>query len=374
MGGSHVSAETRIYADETVRAGQIDVEKNNLQIRNIELGDVTLGTNRFSLEITNESANETRLIIEWVANAGLSLGEDRNRRELVLASKENKKIEGEYVFQSLSPFAKLYIRIWEGKVEGAPLFQDRFHVGAGNPKLAYDLSKFGHVAGSHVHLYYLPGTLAAMRAREILLEREAGLAKIENMIGIQYQGTISFFFYPNMESKTADTLHTGEGWAFERIIVEVYNQEIHLDPFHEMTHIVTGALGSPPPMLDEGFAVYAAEVLGADALEYIVGPGRKVDEVVSTYKKQGSLKPLADLLALSNIGDSAESSVIEYPQSASFVKFLIETHGADTFSKIFSALKGGSDRALAAENIRKLEEITNKSLEELETLWLARLK
>ncbi|MCI0443233.1 hypothetical protein L0152_08455 [bacterium] len=142
-----------------------------------------------------------------------------------------------------------------------------------------------------------------------------------------------------MDTKTSDTMHTGEGWAFDRTLVEVYNKDIQLDPFHEMTHIISGNLGSPPPLFDEGFAVYVAETLGSDALEYIVGPGQKIDVVMQKHKQNGKLVPIAELLKVTNIGDTPERAEVEYPQSASFVKYLIKNFGSETFRKIFSPLK-----------------------------------
>jgi hypothetical protein len=364
------SADAENYLDQISRAKNIDVSKNGLQVKHLELGAMALGKNHFSLELVNARTTQANLTLEWIAKAGLSEGEDRHLWEFELKPGENKKIEGDYTFSSLSPFAKIFVNIWEGKIKGDPFFRERFHIGVENPALAYDLSKFGNVSGRHLNLYFLPGTLAASKSREILVEREAGLAKIEEMIGMRFDGTIALILYPDMATKTADTLHTGEGWAFDRMMVEIYNKDTQLDPFHEMTHIVTGTLGSPPPLFDEGLAIYVAETLGSDALEYIVGPGHKIDEVLKGYKQQGKLIPLVELLAVANIGDTPERAEIEYPEAASFVEYLIEAFGLETFRKIFSTLEAGD---APDKNRESLENITAKTFVELETQWLSQL-
>ena len=75
--------------------------------------------------------------------------------------------------------------------------------------------------------------------------------------------------FPDAKSKKEETGNPGDGWAFSNNIVEVYNEKTKLDPFHELAHIISGEVGNPPAMLDEGFAIYVSEKLGTDALKYL---------------------------------------------------------------------------------------------------------
>ena len=127
------------------------------------------------------------------------------------------------------------------------------------------------------------------------------------------------------------------GWATNDLIVEIYNDRQRLDPYHELAHIVAGQVGNPPAVLDEGFATYAAELLGADALEHLGHAGRTVDQATCDLARRGKRMPLDSLLRVSEFGSADAPGDIMYPQGASAVKFLIENFGTERFRAAFAA-------------------------------------
>lgn len=358
------------YLEEIERAKATHFESDEFVVEAIDLGQAALGRNAFALTVTNNSGRDVTLTLFLEANPGLDMVMQFKSVIVHLTPAETRRIESEYRFSAMSPFAKLFVKIFRDNNPEDVVFRTRYHLGAANPARKYDLSKFVSRSSEHLNLYAFPGTLAAENADSILAEREDGLKRIAEMSGVDFEGKIDFYLFGDKDTKAKYVLHIGEGWGFNRVMVEVYNDDIKLDPFHEMSHIVTGTLGTPPPLFDEGFAVYVAEAEGADALLWLGWPGQKVDDVTRQLKGEGRLIPLTDLIAVTNIGDSEERAIVEYPESASFVKFLIKTYGTDAFRQIFSRLKNSDDQVIVVTNLVALEAITGKTLDELEAEWL----
>jgi len=120
--------------------------------------------------------------------------------------------------------------------------------------------------------------------------------------GITGAGRIRLVLYPDSATKTSQTGHVGSGFASARTIIEIFNDSVQLDPYHEVAHIVGGERGSPPAVLDEGFAVYVSQSLGADALKYLGAPGATVSQVVCGYLRSGTLIPLGRLFRFTDRG------------------------------------------------------------------------
>lgn len=178
---------------------------------------------------------------------------------------------------------------------------------------------------------------------------------------------IRIVFYPDEPHKIEHTGHQGRGWAWGTILVEVYSEDVQLDPYHELVHVIANALGSPPPVLNEGLAVYVSELLGADALRLLGFPNTPVHRAVCEIRQGSTYIPLADLLALDNIGSQEDRAAREYAQAGSFVEYLVERRGLNRFREAYSHL---SARENIEENIRRLQQIYGMRLGELESAWL----
>jgi len=169
--------------------------------------------------------------------------------------------------------------------------------------------------------------------------------------------------------KQRATGHRGTGWAFGKTIVEVYNNEQKLDPYHETTHIIMRTFGNPPALLNEGFAVYMSERLGAPALDNLSGGKSTIYQRVRELKAKGKWIKLEELMTYTEIGSSKSRPPVAYPEAASFVKFLIDTYGKVKFLEAYKTLKNSGDWQVQQQNEARLSRIYGQSLAELEAQW-----
>lgn len=157
------------------------------------------------------------------------------------------------------------------------------------------------------------------------------------------------------------------------MIVEVFNAETRVDPYHELAHMVAARLGTPPALFDEGTAVYVTERFGGDAMADFGHPGARIDAVVASNIDAGKYVPLTEVFAFSEIGSPKTRAEITYPQAGSFVSFLTARFGDASLRAAFRRLRTSDDPRVIAENARAFRAIYGISVEEAERLWRARL-
>ncbi len=218
----------------------------------------------------------------------------------------------------------------------------------------------------HFDFYYFKYSTARNDIDEICVQKEKGFQEICQFLGKNSDAQITFIFFDDEKTKIQETGHQGNGWAYGSTIVEVYNRQTKLDPYHEVAHILMRSYGSPPALFNEGFAVYISEYLGANALEYLGGEKLTVNQRTNDLKNKGEWISLSQLITYTEIGSAESKSEIAYPLAGSFVKFLIDTYGKDKFLQAYGHLKN-SDKA--DENVKAIEQIYGKSLEQLEQEW-----
>ena len=163
--------------------------------------------------------------------------------------------------------------------------------------------------------------------------KSSALIEIAGLLDVAPPARVTLIFYRDEETKKQDTGHAGLGWAEGNTIIEVLNDDTQLDPFHELVHVVGAALGHPPALWDEGFAVYASERLGADALGPSGQPGISVRTAGCNLVRTNQALPLAQLFDFTELGSRETRGPISHPQSGSFVQYLIETYGLPRFRK-----------------------------------------
>jgi len=225
----------------------------------------------------------------------------------------------------------------------------------------------------HFDIYYFKGSTAGKEIDQIAQQKEQGYRQICTFLGADSDIRICMVFFEDGRTKQRQTGHQGAGWAYGNTIVEIYNEQERLDPYHETTHILMGPIGSPPALFNEGFAVYMSERLGAHALESLSGGRTTVHQRAKELKGQGDWIELRQLLGYTEIGSRSSRPPVAYPEAASFVKFLIDRYGKDKFLQTYRTLRNSGAQAVRDGNIRKLEEIYGISLEVLQQQWEAAL-
>lgn len=339
-------------------------DRSEIAISEIELGERGIGANGFRATITNHRDAGVLAVLDLRASPGMWLRRNwQSQFAFALAAHETRSIAASYTFDAMSPEASLRVRLGPGHRtdEGYPAmdsiaFEHRYAIGERNPA-ALDIERYFEIVRHGLfEIYAWKGSLAAERLGEIVEQRTVAVELVRDVIGVDPPERIRLVFYPDSASKTRQTGHIGAGLAFGTTIVEIYNDEIRLDPVHELAHVLTNQIGEVPAMFAEGFAVYVSERLAYDALRHLGSPGSSVDETVCSLLVEGSVFGLAELSALEEIGSPGSRPGVAYPQSASVVEFLIDSYGEERFRALYRALaaKEGepADRTAAAfENV-----------------------
>lgn len=363
------------------------------EISEIDIGDVAWGRNVLRVKVKNTSDRKQKFWLhiggkyrESGHPAGFGMGPEK---PLVFAPSEERQIEHPY-WVPPQP-GKLTFRVEFVMPAGSarpseqdPFLVKKYSVTFETPNTKcneltilpvfirkYDLyakyrdgtriPAFVHFETEHFVFYCSPGTPAHQDIEKIKAHREKVLAEVRTFLGVSFEPKISCFFFPDAADKFTCFMHHGDGLAFDNTIVEIYNDKTKLDPYHELTHIVAGRIGNPPALLNEGLAVY-------------MQAGHKwkgvpVDVTASKLLEEGKLTPLGELIKRTEIGSRGDDGKVAYPQSASFVKFLIDKYGKDKFLKAYKTLRNSGDKGVQQQNKSELARIYGKNLRELENEW-----
>ncbi len=232
-----------------------------------------------------------------------------------------------------------------------------------------NLKPFEYFTTKHFVIYASPDTPAYMDIKNIISQRELAIERICDLANVTPSGTIILFFYPDMETKKMCTMHTGHGLARGNTIAEVYNDQVKLDPYHELTHIVMGQIGDPPALFNEGFATYISERFGAYSLKNLGGGESSIYQRVRELKSKNEWIPLDELITYQEIGSKQSRPQVAYPQAAFFVKYLIDTYGEDKFFQAYKQLLNSDNKQVQKKNVEKLKNVYGKPLSELEKQW-----
>ena len=133
---------------------------------------------------------------------------------------------------------------------------------------------------------------------------------------------------------------------------------------HEVVHLLSSEWGTAVALFSEGFAV--AHQMNPPRSDFIARwSGTSVHELVRQFRAAGRFISV-DRMATSNDFRSFDSNVT-YPESGSFVRFLIDTHGLERMKALFRA---GTPSNAADAVRRNIETIYGVPLEGLEREWL----
>jgi hypothetical protein len=320
-------------------------EGQPVELTDIDLGAQVVGVNSFRADLTNRRDTAIGVVLDLRAMPGMWFRRNmQGQFWFEVGARETQSIEAEYTFERMSPEAVLRVRVGPGHrseegfyVQDSVWVERRFPVGEGNPS-AVDLEEYFEIARrGPLEIYAWRESLAASRIQEIAETRLAAVAAVREILNVDPPERIRLVFYPDSATKTSQTRHIGAGWAFGTTIVEIYNDQMQLDPYHELAHVLAAGIGDPPAMFNEGFAVYVSERLGADALAQLGSPGRSVGETVCGFLRDGTAFTFEELSALEDIGTTESRPFVSYPQSASVMKFLVDTYGLERFRATYRA-------------------------------------
>jgi hypothetical protein len=358
------------------------IREAQVSARDIELLEIrrlenSLAEGTVVVRVASSAPGPILLGIDVRAEPGMWFAPVRQQTALkYLPPKGERTFSVGYSFAHLSPEAVLHVRIGaaEEHADGwvyvpDPVAVRRFDLGGEDAAHAVR-DRFDRRATPQLTVYAVRGMFSAEQLDSVTASRAHAVRELSRMLDVQPPPGLTLVFYPDGVSKTADTHHVGTGMTRGNYMAEVFNDSIRLDPFHEIAHAVSGQLGWAPAWLNEGFAVYASEYLGADALAQIVSPGTTVDQATCELRRAGDLPPIANLMLLPDIGPEESRPHVSYPQAASFTAFLVQRFGWSALRNAYAAL---SPMNSAEENEAAFVRAFGVSSEGAASLWMARL-
>ena len=358
------------------------------EVLGIDTGDKAWGLNLLKVHVRNTLSVKRQIFIHVGGRAGKGQIGFGMGKGYEVPPGQNMQIEHWYWIGPSHGTGTIKVSITD-PVTGEPQFEEPFlvkteelafaipnykcnnlDINAKLPRERYKgmrhLDAFKVFTPDHFVIYCSPGTPALQDIQKIIASREAALKALCDFAGTTPKEKIIVFFYPDQLTKLMCTMHTGDGMARGNTLAEVYNEKTKLDPSHELAHIVMSQLGSPPAMFNEGFATCSQAGR--------VWSGKQVDTTARELIKAGRLVPLTKLLTREEIGSQPDDGEVAYPESASFVGFLIDTQGKQKFLSVYSKLNNGGDEKQLAENLRVIHDVYGRSLADLETQWVDHLK
>jgi len=215
----------------------------------------------------------------------------------------------------------------------------------------------------HFRLYFVPDTAAERDRVEIGALAEDALAAISEKLEVAFDGQMDIYLTPRVfwqgGAAYGDKVQLISYLDRNYTAVEIWSYFTH-----EGTHALSQNFlqqqedgGGPDSVLVEGLAVWAS------GGHYSREP---IDAWAATVAASDDYIPLGELRFGSFHTFQHETAYLE---SASFVKYLIETYGLEPFKELYGRASGraGYDDML-------VEELYGKSYHELENDWLAYLE
>lgn len=205
----------------------------------------------------------------------------------------------------------------------------------------------------HFNFHFVDSSYAAKNIKQIKISAENDISVILKLIEEPVYNKKTDYFLLNSTEKMYELIkHRSNALSYPRFnaVYAVYNDSIKAIGAHELNHVIVHNLwGSQgEKFLSEGFAVFSDNSWNGYNLHYLC----------KYLLKKGKLISLENLI--NNF--SKYSSMLTYPQSGSFVKFLFETYGKEKFRKLWEKGSGS------------FNEIYNKDIKILEFEWLERIK
>lgn len=332
---------------------------------------------RLLLRVANTAPHPNLLGVDLRAEPGMWLGPVRQETQLFyLPAYGERTVSLPYAFGLVSPEAVLRVRVGapEEHAEGwvqvpEPVAVKRFDLGTAAPAAEF-LDRFDRRTTPHLTIYAVRGMFAPEELDSLTAVRDHAVSELSRILAVRPPPGIRIVFYPDAASKTADTHHVGAGMTKGSTIVEVYSDSVQVDPYHELAHLMAGQLGWAPAWLNEGFAVFAAEYLGADALALQGSPGKTVDQASCEFHQRAELLPMADLMRLPDIGPEGTRPHVTYAQAGSFTRFLVQEFGFEALRQAYRTL---SPVASEDENEIAFARAFGVSSQEASKLWIGNL-
>jgi hypothetical protein len=136
---------------------------------------------------------------------------------------------------------------------------------------------------------------------------------------------------------------------------------------HEVVHLFTSSWGDPVALVNEGMAV----AFQVDPTRDLTPrwSGTPLHDLARQFRQQGRFVPLARLTETASW--RTQDSNVAYPESGSFMRWLIDEYGLDRLRALYARAAGPNE---AAAGVRaSFAAVYEQSLDALEQAWVASL-
>ena len=133
---------------------------------------------------------------------------------------------------------------------------------------------------------------------------------------------------------------------------------------HECTHLYSSLIGRPSDFYNEGLAM----AFSIDPYDGVYEPrygGQSVNLLSKQYKAEGIIISINKILTTSDFRSYSQD--ITYPESGSFVEYLIATYGIENIKSIFQTVNQTDSREAIKQ---KFQSIYGFSIDQAEQEWL----
>ncbi|TDI71685.1 MAG: hypothetical protein E2O85_01770, partial [Bacteroidetes bacterium] len=252
------------------------------------------------------------------------------------------------------------------------------YLGLNTPELYLQQRFSGHRQTEHFDLHYDTSTTSDTQVERWAIEHEYRYARLRGQLGIEVEGRIQSYIYPDAASRASLTgarfTSVAPVWL-RRPQVHVLASQIGSVFPHELAHVFSREFGLPVIRaslavgLIEGLAVATEPPDGRPSVHEMVASA----EMFRDLDAKEFAERVASTLSIS--GFWFGRSAVSYTVSGSFIKFLLDRYGSDPLKSAygtgsFESAYGKSSVALALEWVGYL-----KSLESIDrsAAWRANL-
>lgn len=357
-----------------------------VSVDSVDMPELVWNTNSVAIILRNHTAQPQTVILDVQARNHRGTGW---QTEHILPANEAVPIDREFTMPPFPGNASVVIAVREK--DGTEIYQRKFET-----MFALENKRIGklHVPQSMIErnpyrpsplaaeypplemahrghfVFYYPANFAYVRDHlDVLAKtRERVYRKLQKTLNLDFHDDVAVYLFPDGPTKFAYTGHQGQGWAFDHVLVEIFDpahssDPNRVDPNHELVHIVTGPLGDPPAMFHEGLATYLQ-------VEH-KWQGYTVDDWSRSFDRAGMLMPIVRLFALDDIGSKGTQPWVTYPESASMMEYLSKHYGLHKMMQAYRQLKSSAPEQ---QNAAVFEQLFGINVDTFEKSWRNKLR
>ena len=219
----------------------------------------------------------------------------------------------------------------------------------------------------HFIVHFNSGSTAQVESDKILKLLEECYKKVTKELNLGIEPVINVYLY---ETQADKKLATGEeaNAHTDRVKYEffaVYNPLTKSIGAHELVHLLTNHLGLPNYLFNEGLAEYFED----DWVVKINGVPKNIlhGKVVNMLINEGKYIPISYLFDDERFWELDPDGAYSYPESGSFIKYLVGRFGIKKVLQAYTRLERKSD---VSNNKSVFADIFRQQIEDIEKDYL----